>query len=160
LNPVFLSGAGRLTALGGSILQEGDGARFELQPIPTPGFSEILIEIDGQTLRYRNGPQPWTTFAWPNATQVQGARLQVVSFGGVTTPIANHNGRMGLMRMLSQARTNQVGAPVATLEWRFKPQGGRDESVPIRFNFRAVSGPNPLVLAELRRLALPERIAN
>lgn len=160
LNPIFLAGAGRLTAVGGSILQDGDGTRFELQPIPTPGFSEILIEIDGQTLRYRNGPQPWTTFAWPNATQVQGARLQVVSFSGVTTPIAHHTGRMGLMRMLSQARANQASAPVATLEWRFKPQGQREESVPIRFNFRAVSGPNPLVLAELRRLTLPERITN
>ena len=90
-NPGFLAGISRLTSVANAVLQEGDGSKFELQPVPTPGLSEITIEIDGQQLRYRNGPQAWTTFSWPSAANqpnAQGARLNIVSFGGVATPVA------------------------------------------------------------------------
>jgi type VI secretion system protein ImpL len=36
----------------------------------------------------------------------------------------------------------------------------REDLVPIRFNFRMVSGANPIALSGLRRLGLPEKIAN
>jgi type VI secretion system protein ImpL len=173
-NPAFLSGVPRLTGAGSAVLQEGEGARFELQPVPTPGLSEIVIEIDGQVLRYRNGPQPWTGFTWPNApgTSAQGARLQVVSFSGVSTSVANHSGRLGLMRLLTQATVDKHGGDTAQLEWTFSPGGngpGRtaggesernSEGDAIRFNFRLVSGANPLTLSGLRRLGLPEKITN
>jgi len=168
-NPAFLSGVTRLTTAGSAALQEGEGARFELQPVPTPGLSEILIEVDGQVLRYRNGPQPWTGFTWPNTpgTSAQGARLQVVSFAGVSTSVANFSGRLGLMRLLAQARVDDHRGDTAQLEWRFKAPGGglerasaEAEGESVRFNFRLVSGANPLSLSGLRRLGLPERIIN
>lgn len=164
-NPAFLSGVSSLSSIGNSVLQEGDAARFELQPVPTPGLSEILIEVDGQVLRYRNGPQPWTGFTWPNAqANVQGARLQVVSFAGVSTSMANHGGRLGLMRLLTQARVEERGNGSATLEWRMDPRSagdaitGADSDGVVRFNFRVVSGANPLSLSGLRRLSLPEKV--
>ena len=133
-------------------------------------MSEILIEIDGQVLRYRNGPQPWTSFTWPNAPErnAQGARLQVVSFSGVATSVANFNGRLGLMRLLSQARKSEHGGDSAQLEWRFKADNlpfertavGESENGVVRFNFRVVSGANPLSLSGLRRLGLPDNIVN
>lgn len=163
-SPAFLSGVSALSSVGNSVLQEGDAARFELQPLPTPGLSEILIELDGQVLRYRNGPQLWTGFSWPNAqASIQGARLQVVSFAGVSTSMANHGGRLGLMRLLTQARVEDRGNGSATLEWRFDPRsgnaaaGGGADGV-VRFNFRVVSGANPLSLSGLRSLSLPERV--
>ena len=54
----------------------------------------------------------------------------------------------------------------AVLEWRLKPAasdaGAANESVgdTVRFNFRAVSGANPLSLSGFRRQALPEKITN
>jgi len=169
-NPAFLSGVSRLTLAGNSVLQEGEGARFELQPVPTPGLSEILIEVDGQVLRYRNGPQPWTGFTWPNApgAGAQGSRIQVVSFAGVSSSVANFSGRLGLMRLLTQAQVDGHGSDTAQLVWRFKPAASVGESGAasgsdgdaIRFNFRMVSGANPLTLSGLRRLGLPEKIAN
>lgn len=167
-NPAFLSGVARLNAAGAAVLQEGDGARFELQPLPTPGLSEILIEVDGQALRYRNGPQPWVGFTWPNAAGIQGARIQVVSFAGASTSVANFGGRLGLMRLLSQARIDEHGGDTAQLEWHFKnAQGGVQRTASgetdgevVRFNFRLVSGANPLSLSGLRRLGLPEKITN
>ena len=169
-NPAFLSGATRLTTAGNAVLQEGEGAKFELQPVPTPGLSEIVIEVDGQILRYRNGPQPWTGFTWPNApgASAQGARLQVVNFAGAATSVANFGGRLGLMRLLAQARVDEHGGDTAQLEWRFKPApggmqrtaAGESEGEVVRFNFRLVSGANPLSLSGLRRLGLPEKIVN
>lgn len=166
--PAFLSGVAGLTAAGDTVLQEGDGAKFELQPIPTPGLSEILIEVDGQLLRYRNGPQPWTAFSWPNASGsgAEGARIQIVSFAGVSTSVANFSGRLGLMRLLNQARVDGRSGGTAVLEWRLKPAasdaGASNEPVgdTVRFNFRAVSGANPLSLSGFRRQALPEKIVN
>ena len=165
-SPAFLSGVSALSSIGSSVLQEGDAARFELQPVPTPGLSEILIEVDGQVLRYRNGPQPWTGFSWPNANAtVQGARLQVVSFSGESASMASHGGRLGLMRLLTQARVEERGNGTATLEWRLDPRSTVGESFKntesdgvVRFNFRVVSGANPLSLSGLRRLGLPERV--
>lgn len=169
-NPAFLSGVAGLTAAGNAVLHEGEGAKFELQPVPTPGLSEIVIEVDGQVLRYRNGPQPWTGFTWPNATgnSVQGARIQVVSFSGVSTSVANFGGRLGLMRLLNQARVDEHNGGTAMLEWRFKAAnaglerlaGGESEGELVHFNFRVVSGANPLSLSGFRRLGLPEKITN
>jgi len=165
-NPNFLNGLSRLLATGSAVLQEGDGSHFELQPIPTPGLSEILIEIDGQVLRYRNGPQPWVAFSWPNNGQSQGARLQAVSFTGVPTQIANYNGRLGLMRLLADARAMRPAESSGTVEWRFKPvrsdgkETGKVEMETIRFNYRPVSGANLLALSNLRGTSLPQRITN
>ena len=55
-SPAFLPGIGRLSSMGINLLQEGETAHFELQPIPSPGISEIIVEVDGQVMRYRNGP--------------------------------------------------------------------------------------------------------
>ncbi len=165
-NPAFLNGLSRLLATGSAVLQEGDGSHFELQPIPTPGLSEILIEIDGQVLRYRNGPQPWVAFSWPNNNQNQGARLQAVSFAGVPTQVANYNGRLGLMRLLADARALRPADGSGVVEWRYKPvrTDGKDtnkaEMETIRFNYRPVSGANLLALSNLRGTSLPQRITN
>lgn len=170
LNPAFIGGVSRLSHVGNTVLQEGDAVRFELQPVPTPGMSEILIEIDGQILRYRNGPQPWTAFSWPNAATPnapQGARIQVVAFSGASTSVANHAGRLGFMRLLAQGKVDENANNTAQIEWRFRSQGIRpaadrpsEGEEAVRFNFRVVSGANPLALASLRRLSLPEKITN
>lgn len=167
-SPAFLTGVARLNAVATAVLQEGDGAKFELQPVPTPGLSEILIEVDGQVLRYRNGPQPWAGFQWPlQGNAPQGARIQVVSFSGASSSVANYSGRLGLMRLLTQARVTPVSGATSQLEWPLRTPraagdaagAGRDAEV-VRFNFRMVSGANPLALAGLRRLGLPDTVTN
>jgi len=173
-NPAFIAGITRLSAVGNTVLMEGDAAKFELQPIPTPGLREILIEIDGQTLHYRNGPQPWTAFTWPNPANpnAQVARIQAVTFAGVSTSVANFNGRLGLMRLFAQAKADNPSSPALQLEWRVKKErsvhdtdrpgtkGAADDNEAefVRFNFRMISGANPLSLSGLRRVTLPEKI--
>jgi type VI secretion system protein ImpL len=163
--PGFLRGISRLRAAA-EALEEGDPSRFELQPVPTPGLSEICLELDGQKLQYRNGPQAWTGFSWPNpAAPVQGARIQSVEFQGATAEVQNAPGRLGLMRLLDQCRVENRLAPTSSLEWKLKPSRAsptRDAAPDgrrIRFNFRMVSGPNPLRLGALRQHALPAKIS-
>ncbi|WP_293766821.1 type VI secretion system membrane subunit TssM [uncultured Aquitalea sp.] len=154
-NPEFLSGAGKLGALASSQLQDGENSRFELQPQPTPGLSEISIVVDGQELRYRNGPQTWQPFNWPGADSAGGARIQVVSYNGAPSVIANQSGRMGLMRLLASAKVSQDGGDLVQLSW---PAGKAADGQMVRFNFRMVGGVNPLQLIKLYKLTLPERV--
>ena len=143
-------------ATASACLGDGGPARFELRPAPTPGLSEILLELDGQKLQYRNGPQDWTGFSWPAPASVQGARIQAVSFRGAGAEVLSAPGRLGLMRLLDQCRIERPGDGEAVLEWRLADAGGGTRVV--RFQYRHVGGPDPLGLAALRRHALPARI--
>ncbi len=156
-NPAFLAGLSKLNSLSLTQLADSTNSKFELQPIPVPGFSETLISIDGQEMRYRNGPQPWQTFNWPGEGNGAGARIQVVAFNGASTVVSNQQGRMGWMRLLSQAQIEQQGSDLAVLSWKVRKGDGSDYET-IRFNFRVVSGVNPLQLSGLRKLSLPERV--
>lgn len=157
----FLRGVSRLIQAS-SLLQEAAVSRFELQPVPSPGLREILLEIDGQKLHYRNGPQTWTAFSWPGQSSLQGARLQVVSLTGASAQVQNAPGRMGLLRALDNARTEAPGSALHTLEWPFQPSqafgaGNASEPRRVRFNYRLVSGPDPLALSALRHHTLPPK---
>ena len=156
-NPAFLAGLGKLNSLSLTQLADSANSKFELQAIPVPGFSETLIAIDGQEMRYRNGPQPWQTFNWPGDGNGAGARIQVVAFNGASTVVSNQQGRMGWMRLLSQAQIEQQGSDSAVLSWKIRKGDGSDYET-VRFNFRVVSGVNPLQLSGLRKLSLPERV--
>lgn len=159
-NPTFLAGMSRLMAASGAF-QEGESARFELQPVPTPGLSEIVIEIDGQPLRYRNGPQIWKAFAWPGGGTLSGARLQVTNFSGATSDVASFDGRLAFMRLLTVARPVDGDTPGSgQLQWRAKGAGGQQDGPLVRMNYRHVGGANPLAILALRRLALPATVTH
>jgi len=156
-NPSFMARLERMVALGNTLAREGTGesSRFELRPVPTPGLSEIMVEIDGQVLRYRNGPQPWQSFNWPGP-DAEGARIQAVAFNGSATTITSQPGRMGLMRMFGEsARSLDESMNVGQMEWRFR---GSDGSKSIKLDFRMVSGLNPMLLASLGQGDLPRHI--
>ncbi|MDR3213288.1 MAG: type VI secretion system membrane subunit TssM [Azoarcus sp.] len=155
LNPAFIANAERLLSFS-ALFKRGETARFELQPVPTPGLSEIRVEIDGQTLRYRNGPQPWQAFKWPAGEQA-GARIQAVAFDGASADVSSQPGRLGLIRMLGES--TRVYDPKTTrgqLTWRIE---GLGEAREIKLNFHMVSGLNPMQLSALKSLSLPKRIA-
>ncbi|OWY37113.1 type VI secretion protein [Xenophilus sp. AP218F] len=157
-NPAFLSSVSSLLALATTQAQEGDVTRFELQPQPTSGLSEIVLSIDGQELRYRNGPQIWQAFTWPGNGQADGARIQVISYAGATSTVGNQPGRMGLMRLLATAKVTPGEDGSAQLAWTIPRGAAGVEGQVVRFNFRMVGGVNPLQLTRLHKLALPDRV--
>lgn len=154
-NPAFLSAVSKLSSLASSQMQDGESIRFELQPQPTPGLSEIVVDIDGQEMRYRNGPQLWQPFTWNGNGQGSGARIQAVNYNGVASVVANHNGGMGFLRLLSAAKTVQDTSDTAQLSWQVRKG---DDSQLIKVNLRIVSGVNPMQLNRLNKMTLPDRV--
>jgi type VI secretion system protein ImpL len=154
LNPEFLNSLSRLQAYAIQPLQEGEVSRFELQVVPTPGLAEIAVNVDGQELKYRNGPQVWQRFVWPQPEAGTGARIQVVSNGGVSSTFVSQAGSMGFMRLLGNARVVQESGELVQLSW----SSGRSGEDQVRLNLRVVSGLNPLMLMKLNRMSWPDRI--
>ncbi|MCL2590684.1 MAG: type VI secretion system membrane subunit TssM [Betaproteobacteria bacterium] len=156
LNQASLINIERLLAFGAMLKRGGETGRFELQPVPTPGLSDIRVEIDGQTLLYRNGPQPWKPFKWPSGEQ-QGVRIQVVALNGTTATVFEQSGRMGLIRALSQStRAYDPKTTRAELSWRVEGISGAES---VKLNFNMVGGLNPMQLSALKSVSLPQRIA-
>lgn len=166
LNPEFVANLSRyLAPVGGVASGGGDGSPgseseidFQLQPIPTPGFSEIDVEIDGQVLRYRNGPQDWTTFRWPNPATAPGSRVYGVKLDGETVEVANFPGRFGLNKLISGATKTKLGDGSFHLAWT-------NSGATIALNFRMISGatsngnsPAPAPVANLRHISLPVQV--
>ena len=172
LNPAVLASISRLLSAGDTILQDGETCRFEMQCMPTAGIQETLLELDGQTLRYRNERESWTSFVWPNPAGSPAARLTVTSHEGGKATVASSTGRLGLMRLLSTARVDSPGASNAALEWSFRAplsfanrnakEPFKEETYPkpVKILFRMVSGTNPLKLTALLHHTLSPNITN
>src|SRR5690606_31594377 len=155
----FLTGISHASDIERRLLIAGGESRFELQPVPTPGLSEVMLEIDGQQLRYRNGPQIWTSFSWPTAEIGQGAKISVITFAGVSSTVASHPGRMGWIRLASEAKATSLPTGAMQLVWMMpSPDNKAGQKIAVRFNLRQVSGANPLAMNTLRELNLPKRI--
>jgi type VI secretion system protein ImpL len=157
LDPRFTSSAARLLALGSMLARAGSGeaSRFELVPLPNPALTEYVIEIDGQKLTYRNGPQSPKPFVWPRGDAL-GASIRVTGISGETSTVSSHAGRMGLVRLFDESqRTLDAGNSAGQLEWRFQSQSG-PQSVKVRFQMSG--GINPIQFSGLTHVSLPKRV--
>lgn len=160
-SPAFLSGVSRLQQAA-RVVQEGETSCFELKPQPTAGIMETYLDINGENLVYRNGPQFWKSITWPSPKGNTGIQLRLVSESGVSTQLLNHQGRLDIMRWLDKARIDNPNATTTILEWAIPANQalatkGRKPGA-VRFEFRMVSGANPLKFKALRHHNLPSRI--
>ncbi|WP_058834354.1 type VI secretion system membrane subunit TssM [Luteimonas abyssi] len=116
LSPDLVSGYGDWVS--GSAAGAGgqETTIFQIQPSPAIGAVEYTLEIDGQTMRYRNTPPTWTTFQWPNAGAVPGATLSVVTSDGRTLRLVEAPGSNGFVRLMEAARV-ESRADSSTVTW-------------------------------------------
>lgn len=77
---------------------------FQILPSGAPGLVEYTLEIDGQTLRYRNTAATWASFFWPNPAGTPGVRLTGTTVDGRTVEFFNEPGRYGLERLFAAAK--------------------------------------------------------
>ncbi|MDE2430861.1 MAG: type VI secretion system membrane subunit TssM, partial [Burkholderiales bacterium] len=90
LSPTLVSNfAGWIAPLSaGGIAQNSQNAEpqsvFQLLPLPAAGTTEYTIEIDGQTLRYRNTQSQWANMVWPASNGAPSARISATTFDGRT----------------------------------------------------------------------------
>jgi type VI secretion system protein ImpL len=143
LNPEFSTNLARYVATQGGAssgaANSGSGqaqTNFQLLPIPTPGLTEYTVEIDGQTMRYRNGQQEWNSFTWPNALGQPGAKITAITSDGRTVDVVNFPGQFGLEKFINSAQRKKLDNGIFQMSW-----DGAGYQVAMRF--RLISDARP-----------------
>jgi type VI secretion system protein ImpL len=137
LNPSFASNLARFVSVPGTTGGSAPGTAqpqtsFQLQPVPTPGLLEYTVDIDGQTMRYRNGQQDWVNFIWPSPQGQPGAKVTAVTADGRTIEIVNFPGQFGLEKLVSSAQRKKHDSGMFAMTWSAAGFG-------VTVNFRLIS---------------------
>ena len=109
-------GGGAAASSGGSAASTSQTV-FQILPAGAPGLLEYTVEIDGQTLRYRNMAAAWTNFSWPNPAGAPGARITATTTDGRTIEVFNEPGRFGLERLFAAAKKAKTADGNNELTW-------------------------------------------
>ncbi|KAI3589504.1 T6SS component TssM (IcmF/VasK) [Cupriavidus sp. U2] len=183
-DPNFLKGINALQRIGSRLLVQGEPQfQFALKPIPTPGLTDTLMTVDGQTLHYFNQREAWHATRWPaNNLQAPGTRLQWQTETAGTNKHYEFDGRWGWIRMLERADVEPIDSATFQLTWQGAPDTGAADkqavtaapdsltareahtpvsaamAYPIRYQMRTEAGHGPLELLALRGFVLPSRI--
>ncbi|MBB1634267.1 ImcF-related family protein [Cupriavidus sp. UME77] len=122
-DPAFLNAINTLQRMAAHLLAQGEPQyRFEFKPIPTPGLTDTLLTLDGQTLHYYNQRETWQALTWPGKNlQDPGTRLQWQTERAGTSKSYEFGGRWGLVRMLERAHIEPVDSANYQLTWHAKP---------------------------------------
>lgn len=144
----FVASLERSSQIGRLLFRNGEPhMTLDIYPQPTVGVQEYALEVDGQTLRYRNEPQAWQRISWPaspaasavpamaSSTGAAGARLSMVGANGIPQQLAAFQGTWGWMRLIDRARATQLDPARLQLAWSL-PAGE-----PIRLWVRASDVP-------------------
>lgn len=102
-------------ANGGAAPSGGEGGggprvEFELNlHSVSENVAEVVIEVDGQSKTYRNGPEEWLPIKWPNAqAKERGSRVKIRGYSGLNEEIIRP-GEWGWFRVLDAAKTIERG---------------------------------------------------
>ncbi|MHA7684149.1 ImcF-related family protein [Cupriavidus sp. PET2-C1] len=123
-DPAFLNAINTLQRMAAHLLAQGEPQyRFEFKPIPTPGLTDTLLTLDGQTLHYYNQRETWQAMTWPGKNlQDPGTRLQWQTERAGTNKSYEFGGRWGLVRMLERAHIEPVDSANYQLTWQARPE--------------------------------------
>lgn len=187
-DPAFLSAINTLQQVAGHLFAQGEPQYvFALKPVPTPGVTDTLLTLDGQTLHYYNQMETWSTITWPaGEPQKSGTRLEWQTDTAGMNKGFEFSGRWALVRMLERARVEPVDSATYQVTWQAKPEraGSKsgeskadgladvaaqvaqeplasvpaDVTHPLRYLIRTDVGKGPLELLALRGFTLPTRI--
>ncbi len=144
-DPDFLKAVNTLQRISGHLLVQGEPEyRFEFRPIPTPGITDTLLTLDGQTLHYFNQRETWQALRWPAKTpQEQGTRLEWQTEQAGTNENFEFNGRWGLLRMLERARVEPVDDATYQLTWQAAPDTEEPETAQASASGASVANAQP-----------------
>ncbi|MEP4546443.1 MAG: type VI secretion system membrane subunit TssM [Saccharospirillum sp.] len=157
-NPQFfdaLVGADRLSR---GLFKPGSpemGMGYALYPMPVPGVTEALIEVNGAGYRYRNEPQEWREFNWTLSQNNSQARVLARAGNGSAPVSFEANGQWAFVRLIQEAEVTHLRGTEFELHWEFG-QGSRSTSV--RFRMRADREGSVLNPSLFRQMALPRSL--
>ncbi len=121
-------GSGAAGGSGGAAASVEAQTVFQMLPLAAPGLTEYTVDIDGQTVRYRNGAASWSHFVWPGPG-TPGVKISGVTHDGRTVEFFNEPGRFGLEKMINSAQRKKLDGGVFELKW---PQANVAVAVQLR----------------------------
>jgi type VI secretion system protein ImpL len=127
--------------------------RLELKPVSLDtSITQLVIDVDGQVLKYSHGPQIATAVQWPGPKGTSQVRLQATPPGAGSGAGQVFEGPWALFRLLDRAQIQPTGQPEKMLA-TFTIDGRRAQ-------FEVISGSvqNPLRLPELEQFRCPGRL--
>lgn len=187
-DPAFLKAINTLRQIAGHMLAQGEPQFvFGLKPVPTPGVTDTLLTLDGQTLHYYNQVESWSTMTWPSGEpQKAGTRLEWQTDTAGTNRSFEFPGRWALVRLLERAKLEPVDSATYQLTWQARTTGTdtvpgqpkkdttadpatlttqeplapapSDMTHPLRYLIHTDVGQGPMELLALRGFVLPSRI--
>lgn len=155
----FLYGLRKAKTITDALFREGarqPSIVFYLYPLPAGGASAITLESNGQTYRYRNGPQEWRRFEWPGDMERIGARVAATISRGNARAERKAERLWGLFHLLRDADITTRDANHIKVEWQV--QAGSRSPVPVRFMFRADGNAHVFNGSLMGNFALPSRL--
>jgi len=131
---------------------------FSLYPIPISGLDEIILETNGQSFRYRMGPQEWRKFKWPGDSEQSGARIVGISDSRNVRAEIEEFGVWGVFHLFKKARmTKERGTQYNTM-WSIPTRNSK--SVEIQFKLKADKHNNLFRPGVLSSFALPKKLSS
>lgn len=126
--------------------------RYWVTPMPTPGVSESILEVDDYVYRYRNEPEEWREFNWSLETS-QFARVQVQLNSGSGFADQSYDGPWAFIKLL---RNSQVTALSDTqFQLTFPLEMANGQTVSARYRIKADRDRSVLNVNALSNFYLP-----
>jgi type VI secretion system protein ImpL len=122
-SPQFLQALSQAKSLSDNLFENGTAQpsfNFQIYPEPTQGLSEIILLMNGQTYRYRNGPQQWQTLTWSTSNNDQPSELTAIAAYGLSPDTLQAQGPWGLFHLLAQSHLTSEANNSYRARWELK----------------------------------------
>ena len=86
--------------------------KLDIKPIALDAsISQLVLDIDGQVVKYSHGPQVSVPVQWPGPKGSSQVRLYATLAGGGNTPSQSFEGPWALFRLLDRAQLQPTSQP-------------------------------------------------
>jgi type VI secretion system protein ImpL len=133
----------------------GPKVEFELNlHSVSENVSEVIVEVDGVSRTYKNGPEEWLAITWPApAAKERGSRVRIRGYNGLNEEIIRP-GEWGFFRVLDAAKSvergteggRRAGRPTIVPTWNLRSQPGF-----VKLDIRPLRDDNPFTAYLTRR---------
>lgn len=126
--------------------------RIDIKPIEMDAsISQMVLDVDGEILRYQHGPQIPKSVSWPGTRGTGQVRLQITSAGAENTGLVTE-GPWALHRLFDRAQISPGNAP-ERFTATFNVDGKR-----LRFEITTSSVLNPFRLKAMEEFECPNNL--
>ncbi len=126
--------------------------RLQLRPLEfDPGIGQLLLDVDGQTLRFTRDSRAAQTLVWPGSAGPGRLTVQAAAPGAPPGAGYAFEGPWALLRLFERVRV-EPGASNAVAQVRFDIEGRR-----ARFEVRSAGGVLPIAL-DLEQFQCPKKL--